>query len=130
MQQFIDFAISTEEVAIKNNNLPEGSFNIVPKYTRLINRNDSAKRASVTLSVEILGTEAEPFPVDVRIVQKGTFNMEKIPAEQIDEFLKYNAVQVLFPYLRTTLSTSLSAAMMPPIVLPIIDVQEAFDNNA
>lgn len=130
MQPLINFNISTEEVRIKNNHLPEGSFIVTPKYIRSINKNETNSQASVTLSVEIGGSESAPFPIDVRIAIKGTFDLTNIPSDQVDSFLKTNATQILFPYLRTALSTSLGAAMMPPIILPIIDVRDAFNDNA
>ena len=81
------------------------------------------------LIAEIVNTPDAPFPLDIRVSLTGIFEMNNIPLEQHDSFLKITAVQVLFPYVRNIISTVTASALVPPIVLPIIDVKTLFQQE-
>lgn len=46
------------------------------------------------------------------------------------EFLKIEAVNIMFPYLRSITTNLTTTAMMPPIVLPIVDVKKLFKDDS
>lgn len=50
--------------------------------------------------------------------------------EQIERFLRFQGVQTLFPYMRATISNTLSSAMIAPLTLPIVDVYQLFPEDA
>ena len=125
MEPLVSFQLITNEMSIKNNHLQEGSFSISPRVTRSISEIDAAHFA-VQLIFELVNTPDVPFPVDIRIDLTGMFDTGNLPKDGIDEFLKYQAVQIMFPYIRSMVSSMTSGAMMVPVVLPIIDVREMF----
>ena len=114
----------TNEVSFKNNKLPDGQFTLAPRFTR--NIWVEGNTGFVELICEILNSEEHRFPVDVRVSLSGVFDMANIPDDQKDAFLKVSAVQIIFPYVRGIVSSISTSALMPPIVLPIIDVRKLF----
>jgi preprotein translocase subunit SecB len=115
---------------LKRNNIKLRNFKLSP----IIKRKTGKIKDNVyytALQLTIISTEEKPFPVDIRVDFKGVFEFSQIDnEEEVLQFLKVEAVRVLFPYLRT-ITTNLSvAAMMPPIVLPIINTDKLFvDRN-
>ena len=116
--------IITNEISIKSNKLPKGNFTIAPRFTRNIGTDNET--GFVELICEILNSEEQPFPVNIRVSLTGVFDLSQVPDDQRDYFLKITAVQIIFPYVRNIVSTITSSALMPPIILPIIDVKKLF----
>jgi len=118
----------TNELSIKNNDLPDGQFECHPRFTRKMDRIDP-KTAYTQLIVEIENSEEHPFPVNICVDVTGFFEITALPESQIDSFLKEQAVQIIFPYVRSMISSAMSAAMMPPLIIPIIDVRKVFQDE-
>ena len=120
-----NFQIITNEISIKNNKLPDGNFSIAPRYSRSIGMIDR-NTGFMELGLEIINSEDTPFPLDIKVSLTGIFELTQVPEDQRDYFLKITAVQIMFPYVRNIVSTITSSALMPPIILPIIDVKKLF----
>ncbi len=129
MQPLVNMQIVTNEISIKNNHLPEGQFTIQSQINRNIGILDDT-HSTVELVLDILNTEEHPFPLDIHISLTGIFDISTLPAEARDSFLKLQAVQILYPYLRTMLTNITSSSLMPPIILPIVDVSTLFPEDA
>ncbi len=132
MESLVDFEIKIEEISIKNNNLEseQESFDISPEISRDIRfLNDDQSIGQTRLNFSLINSDENIFPIDLRIILVGTFVLEKISEEDRESFLKYQAVQILFPYLRTMLSNITSSAFMSPILLPVIDVYKLFGDE-
>ncbi len=56
--------------------------------------------------------------------------METLTKEQINYFAKQSTISILFPYLRSFISTITLHAGIPPITLPIINVVEALKDES
>lgn len=125
MQPLVNFQLVTNEISVRNHHLPNGQFNISPRITRNITRDDET-HATVEIVLEIINSKEAPFPIDLRVRLSGIFDISAFPAEEVDDFLKIQAVQILFPYVRTMVSSITASALMPPIVLPVIDVRTLF----
>ena len=125
MDSLLNFQLITNEVSIKRNQLQGEGYKIDPKLTRDVTITEDGK-GIVELILEINNTEENPFPLDIRISLSGIFDISSIPDESRSDLLNITAVQVLFPYLRSILSTVTSGALYPPIILPIIDVRKLF----
>lgn len=127
MESFVNLTIITEEIFVKNNFLADGEFKIEPFVSREIGCISQENRQYYTrLIFELKNESDKPFPIDLKIALKGEFDLTNVVEEETDEFLKHQAVQILFPYLRTMVSNITSSAMMSPIVLPVIDVFKWF----
>ncbi|MDO4852746.1 MAG: protein-export chaperone SecB [Clostridia bacterium] len=124
-----NFQIITNEISLKNNKLPDGNFSIAPRYTRSIGMIDD-NTGFMELILEITNTEEHPFPLEIRVSLTGVFELSQFPEDQREYFLKITAVQIIFPYVRNIVSTLTSSALMPPIILPIIDVKRLFSDQS
>lgn len=81
----------------------------------------------VTLTVEISSSEADPAPFALFISMTGRFSL--LEAESLDPevkaaILKNNTAAILFPYLRAAVSTVISSANLPALLLPVMSFQD------
>ena len=65
-----------------------------------------------------------PFKAEATV--GGVFRLSGISAEQRHAALGANASSILFPYLRSTISTAMSLAGVPPILLPVMNANKVF----
>lgn len=127
MNVLASMTINTKEIYVKNNELPAGQFTVNPRFLRTTNKNGNTGRTELT--VEILDTPENRFPVDIRVTMEAQFDMQQIPEDQRDNFLDITAVQLLFPYMRSLISAITTSALMPAIVFPVIDVRSMFNDE-
>ncbi len=123
----INFQMMTNEISLKNNNLPDGNFQFAPTFTRQIQKDE--KYGCTRLIVETRNTKENPFPVDIKVDVMARIELNEVPEELRDEFLENNAVSVLLPYVRTMITNLTTSALMVPIVLPMLDPHELFPKN-
>ena len=75
--------------------------------------------------VEIKNTPSNPFPLDIQVEFETHFSFKEYESkEEIDTYLNVNAIQMIFPFMRSAINSVVSAAILPPLVLPIIDVRQ------
>ena len=117
--------VNTERIMMIANNIIDKKASCNPQLGKNIAKLGK-DLYSVNLMFKIESKEEEPFPYNIELVIKGVFKLEECDEEKIDEFLNINAIQILFPYLRSTLSSVMAAAMIPPIILPVIDARTIF----
>jgi preprotein translocase subunit SecB len=120
----INFQIMTNELSLKNNNLSDGTFQFTPVFTRQIQKDE--KYGCTRLIVETKNTIENPFPVDIKVDVMARIDLSEIQENLQDEFLEFNAVSVLLPYVRTMITNMTTSALMVPIVLPIYDPRVLF----
>ncbi len=122
-------AFKTEKLEIISNNIKPGNFKLLPKITRKTGKiND--KVFFTTLVLDLKSSPENPFPVNMYIDFRGIFEFESYDTEKdVDEFLKKEAVRIMFPYLRTIVTNLTTAGMFPPIILPIVDIDRIFPDN-
>lgn len=125
MGNLTEMRLITNEISVKNNNLPGGSFNLMPRIQRLIGKVDET-HASVEIRVEIRNTEENPFPVDVIASMTGIFDMSNIEEKDKEKFLKIQSVQLILPHMRSLIASTTAAALMTPLMLPIYDARTLF----
>ena len=117
------------ELKITKNNLKPGNYELKPYITRQIGKlKEGVYFTKLYLSIE--NTSVQPFPVNITVDFRGIFEFKDIIDEsRVFDFLKIQAVQIMYPYLNSTVTNLSINAMMPPIVLPIIDAANLFKNN-
>ena len=129
MYNIIKSSFSTDKLEITRNNVKLRNFKLNPTITRKTGKiKENIYYTALTLFIK--SSEEHPFPVNITVQFKGIFEFRDIDNEEnVSTFLKGEAVQIMFPYLRT-ITTNLSvAAMMPPIILPIIDTTKLFNKS-
>ena len=119
----------TDKVELVNNHLPPGQFKIEHQLRRNTGRLNE-KMFFTQLALEIKDKEGQKTPVTMTVVIKALFEFDHPEnTEEITEFLKIQGVNILYPYLRSMVTNLALNAMMPPIILPIIDASELFKAN-
>ena len=61
----INFQLTTNELSVVNNYIPEGSYTVAPQFTRTVWKEDD-QHDCIRLVVEIKSTEEQPFPVNIK----------------------------------------------------------------
>ncbi len=117
--------ITTEELSYKLNRVqiaPNQRLDIKPQFARQVRKpNDNKKLIFISLAVKIESTEGEPKPFDINVNLVGVFELEKedYTAQEERSFV-IEATQLLYPYLRSTVSNLTAQAYITPLNLPII----------
>lgn len=113
-------------------NIPENEeFEINPRFTRKINCNNEIWTLELGVQIDSennLNLEhALPFSAQVTI--EGAFEIEGYSEEDKEKVMKINAVAIMFPYLRSTLSMLMALMNMNPVVLPTINLVKTFEKE-
>lgn len=100
---------------------------LINKATENIDINYHIKKEIISISdneqglVLTFSLEENPL-IDLTLRITGHFIFDQsIPVDDASAFMNKRAVQVVFPYLRTMISTVTASLMLEPIVLPVID---------
>lgn len=118
------------EASIKNNNLPVGDFKLNPQIQRRIGKAQNPENSYVVeVRAEIHNTPENPFPIDLIASVSGVFNVEGDNMEEINNFLKIQGFQMVFPHLRSLVANMTANAMMPAIFLPIVFANQFEDKS-
>ena len=128
MNHPVNFELHVDEISFKNNNIASGTFNVSPAITRSTGVNESGKY-NTKVVVEILNSSDTPFPVDIRVSMTGLFDLNDIPEDKRIDFLSYTGFDVIYPYIRSTITSLSTNAMLPPIIIPIVDAHQVFQET-
>ncbi len=123
-----DLQLVVEEISIKNNDLPAGQFQVDPVLSKKVEKLDDTHYA-VRLLLELKNTEEKPFPIELTVRLTGIAETSNVPEQALDDFLNVQAVQIMFPYIRTMVTSLTSAALMQPLILPFVDVRQLFQET-
>ena len=123
-----NFGITTEEISLKQVKQNTNKFNITPKYKKEIEKINN-NLYIVKLIFDIKNDEKTIFPFDMHMAMVGTFEIFEATDYEINSFLNLKAIEILFPYLRSAVSGVTAAAMLPPVMLPIVPAEKLFTNE-
>lgn len=112
-----------EKITFSNNFLA-GNFKLNPEFKKqVIKLNENEYETKLYVSIK--STQEHPFPIDLEVIFSAIFTLNGIEKEEeLDNFLNIGAVQFLFPYVRTAISSITAAALIQPLVLPIVDARQ------
>lgn len=129
MVEILKTSFTTENLSIKNNHLKGRNFKLQPKISRKTGKvKDNVFFTALIL--EVTSSPEQAFPIDVTIDFRGIFQFRPGQnQEEILEYLKKGAVEMMFPYLRSILTNLTTTAMLPPIILPIMDITKLFPDD-
>ncbi len=126
MDSLVNYSLITNEISlIHHHNISGDSFTVDPQMKRRIDVVDDS-RTAVTYILEIKNTDEHPFPLDITVSLTGVFDVSKLAKDNIDDFLKVQTCQILFPLIRSIVANLTSSALMQPILLPIVDARKLF----
>ncbi|EAF1263095.1 protein-export chaperone SecB [Listeria monocytogenes] len=110
---------------------PENGIDLKVSFSANIGAN--SKNAIVELSSEIGDKieEDQPFYLDLTIAGLFEYNGGKeSSSEEFDDYLKQNAIAILFPYLRSMISDITSKSnQFPTYTLPVMNIAEMLKEN-
>lgn len=105
----------------------EQEISLDPNFTRRIEKiNDNEYFLYLGVSIGSQDVEKK-MPFAANVVVRGKFYLTGI--EDHIKHIKVNAVAVLFPYLRATLSSLMSLANIEPFFIPLVNLVEMFRQN-
>ena len=102
------------------------SIEFIPSSNVLVDR--LANIMTVDLEVKVFPDPYKKnYPFSMDIVIEGVF---RVLDEEEDDILKYktNAIAILFPYIRSIITTYTAAANVAPLILPTINVNKMLEN--
>lgn len=119
----------SDKISYTRNNILGQKFQLKPNFTRNIGKiNDSTYFCELKLLIQ--QTEDNPFPMNIEVNLKGIFVIREITdEEEVKTFLQYDAVDMLYPYIRSIVSSVTSSALIQPILLPFIRARDLFKKN-
>lgn len=113
---------------INHDSTDKRTFQLKPLFSKKIEK-ISDNEYEVALKCEIKNTSENPFPFDLTAVVALLTKIEgTIDEKDLDNYLNHNCVQIIFPYLRSSVTSLTSASLMAPLILPIIDASN-FETN-
>lgn len=116
--------IHATKIILHNNELNGQKYKLQPHFFKTIERLEEGKY-KLSLAVEIISTEDSPFPLDIDIEFETIYTFKDYESvDELENYLNLGAIQMIFPYMRTAITSIVSAALLPPLVLPIIDVRQ------
>lgn len=128
MEPLVNYTLIINEITLVNHHITGQSFKVDPQIHRKIDIIDDF-HAAVTYILEIKNTQEHPFPMDITVSLTGQFDLSKLAKENIDDFLKIQTCQILFPQIRSIVASLTTSALMPPILLPIVDARKLFNEK-
>ena len=122
-------SIHATKIILRNNEMNGQKYRLQPHFFKSIEKIEDGKY-KLSLSVEIKNTEDSPFPLDIDIEFETVYTFKDYESdEELENYLNFGAIQMIFPYMRTAITSIVSAALLPPLVLPIIDVRQFKNRN-
>lgn len=128
MESLVDYTLVVNEIRFANNRLSGDTFKLDPKIHRKIDVIDETKTA-VTYIFEMVDSPEKRFPVDIVVSITGIFDISRLDSSSVDDFIKVQTCQILFPQIRSIIATLTSSALLPPLLLPIIDARRLFSDK-
>ena len=120
--------ITVKELILNNKNL-QGQFQLQHKINMKYSKLED-NIWTTELHFELTEDNEHPRPIDLKVTILGQFEFEEVTNnDNVHEFLTKSAVHILYPYLRSTISGLTSVAMLPPVVIPIVDAYNLFKEN-
>lgn len=124
--QFLGYSVTKlhyEDVESEKN-----EFSINPQFKRTIKEID-ASNYLVEIELLLKPSEAEPLPFQIEMAIAGKFVVESDDAEFKKQLIEKNTLAILFPYIRSTLSSLTLLANIPPLIMPIFDFTKVFSED-
>ncbi len=121
--RFIDYFINKIEF-YNNEDFEEMPVSIDLSITRKIEYiNDEDNTFLVTLDTRIFENASKNnYPFSMNISITGIFEIDDNNAKDKENFAEVNSIAILFPYLRSIVSTYTANANVHPLILPPINV--------
>ena len=121
-------SIVVDKIQYKKNHLQKGNYPLNPKLARETGQTlDGNHFTKIFLKID--GSTDSNFPMDLDIEMTAIFQLDDIKEQDnVKQFLALQGVHILYPYLRSTVASITTSAMVNPITLPIINAMTLFEH--
>jgi preprotein translocase subunit SecB len=110
---------------------PNTKFEIKPQFSRTVRRvQENDKLWFLTLEVKVESTETEPKPFNIKARLVGIFEAEGIDSDLDRQDLVINMTEVVYPYLRASVSALTANSFINPLMLPVIPAGTMFPEDS
>lgn len=125
--------ITAEELSYTMNRIKmdkNTKFEIKPQFSRTVRRvQENDKLWFLALEVKVESTEDSPKPFDLKVRLVGMFEAEDLQDKQDEQDLVINMTEIVYPYLRATVSSLTANAFINPMILPVIPAGTMFPED-
>ena len=125
--------ITAEELSYNMNKVqitPNMRIELKPQFARQIRRaNNNDNMYFLVLEVKIESTESEPKPFNLKCRLVGAFEAEDVVTEEDKQVLAISMTEIVYPYLRSAVSSMTATAFVNPIMLPVIPAGTMFPED-
>lgn len=125
--------ITAEELNFSMNRIKmdkDTKYEIKPQFSRTVRRvQENDKLWFLVLEVKIESTEEAPKPFNLRARLVGVFEAEDVETELDKQDLVINMTEVVYPYLRSAVSSLTANAFIQPLMLPVIPAGTMFPED-
>ncbi len=122
-----------EEVSFSMNRIrmdKDTKIEINPQFSRTVRRvQENDKLWFLALEVKVESTEDAPKPFNLKVRLVGAFEAEDISDKMDEHDLVINMTEVVYPYLRSTVSALTANAFITPLMLPVIPAGTMFPED-
>ena len=110
---------------------PNTKFEIKPQFSRTVRRvQENDKLWFLTLEVKVESTETEPKPFNIKARLVGIFEAEGIETDEDRQDLVINMTEIVYPYLRASVSALTANSFINPLMLPVIPAGTMFPEDS
>ncbi|MBR2023329.1 MAG: protein-export chaperone SecB [Clostridia bacterium] len=110
---------------------PNTKFEIKPQFSRTVRRvQENDKLWFLTLEVKVESTEQEPKPFNIKARLVGIFEAEGIDSDLDRQDLVINMTEIVYPYLRASVSALTANSFINPLMLPVIPAGTMFPEDS
>ncbi len=125
--------INAEELSFTINRMKvEQGAKFEPKiqFSRAVRRvQENDKIWLLSLEAKVESTEEKPNPFNLKVRLVGVFEAEGIENDMDGHELVMNMTEIIYPYLRSTVSSLTSSAFIQPLTLPVIPAGTMFPED-
>src|SRR5690625_2455599 len=121
--RFIDYRVNDIDYRI-NQHFEEKNVSVKFNFSRnveYLDDEDNTMLVSLIISV-FEDAEENNYPFSLKINMTGIFELDDIHESERESFAEVNAVAILFPYIRSLISTITANVNVPSLILPPINV--------
>ena len=110
---------------------PNTKFEIKPQFSRTVRRvQENDKLWFLTLEVKVESTEQDPKPFNIKARLVGIFEAEGIDSDLDRQDLVINMTEIVYPYLRASVSALTANSFINPLMLPVIPAGTMFPEDS
>ncbi len=122
--------ITAEELSYTMNRVqlpPNTRIELKPQFARQIRgAKENPNMYFLVLEVKIESTEQEPKPFSLKCRLVGAFEAEDVNTEEDKQILAVSMTEVVYPYLRSAVSTLTATSFINPVILPVVPASTMF----